>query len=143
MTRRGRRSPGGAGVEVRVAGFAAVAAQGPVPGVDRDADLAGEPVEGVRGGAVEVAGLGLAWLDEANVGPREGAFGVVSGLGGEVEGGGAGGVVDVGDDTDVVPIGGADVLADGDVSSDIDEPLEPLFEFARVRPCSILVRCSA
>ena len=45
-----------------------------------------------------------------------------------MDGGGAVGVVDGGDGADVVAVGGADLLADGDVFGDVVESVELLFE---------------
>ncbi len=100
----------GSGVAGGVAGFGAEAAHRGLPLLDAGGEVAGDGVEAVLGGVGQ--GARVAGVDEAQVGPVEGAGGLAAVGGDELDGDPPGGVVEGGDGADVVPVGRADLAAD-------------------------------
>ena len=82
-------------------------------------------------------GARVAGVDEAQVGPVEGAGGFAAVGGDELDGDPPGGVVEGGDGADVVPVGRADLAADPDVPGDVVDAGDPLGEVGAVEAVGV------
>ncbi len=76
-------------------------------------------------------------VDEAQVGPVEGADRFAAVGGDELDGDPPGGVVEGGDGADVVPVGRADLAADPEVPGDVVDAGDPLGEVGAVEAVSV------
>ena len=125
----------GSGVADGVAGFGAEAAHRGLPLLDAGGEVARDGVEALLGGVGQ--GARVAGVDEAQVGPVEGADGFAAVGGDELDGDPPGGVVEGGDGADVVPVGRADLAADPEVPGDVVDVGDPLGEVGAVEAVGV------